>query len=148
MMREATAKSKGSSSRKGNTVRETIDRAINLTGKTLVEIADELGYKNSNFLTLLRKGRSRVPMERAEEIAEVLGLDPAVFIMQCLDEYQPEFAKTLRSVFLPDNQMILSKGEMKVVRTMRSTAKGANITPKSRADMDELRQVIRNWPVD
>lgn len=67
----------------------TISDAIDRCAKTQVQIARELGYRQSNFVTMLKKGRNRVPHGKVHDLALSLGLDPDALVRSWFEAYQP-----------------------------------------------------------
>lgn len=49
--------------------------------KTQAEIAAEAGFTNPNMITILKSGRSKIPLDRLPSLAKALECDPA-FLMR------------------------------------------------------------------
>lgn len=62
------------------------------TGKTQRELASELGYKTSVVLSHMALGRVPIPVDKASDIARVLGLDPMRFLLATLKQRHPGVA--------------------------------------------------------
>ncbi|HBY5101950.1 hypothetical protein, partial [Klebsiella pneumoniae] len=56
----------------------------------------EIGYKNPNILSLIKKGRIPLPVEKVLPLAEALNADPVRLMMMVLEDRQPELADFLR----------------------------------------------------
>ena len=54
--------------------------------KTQDEIAVETGFPNSNMLTYLKQGRSKLPIDRVPALAKALEVDPAHLMRLALDQ--------------------------------------------------------------
>lgn len=67
-----------------------LERVQSETGQTQREIARALGYKTSVVLSHMALGRVPIPVDRAEHIAKVLGLDPCRFLLVTLRQRHPE----------------------------------------------------------
>lgn len=65
-------------------------------------LAQALGYENANFISMIEKGKSRVPMHRMLDVATVLQLDPLWFCMLIIEEAVPDLAGFLRSRIAPE----------------------------------------------
>ena len=48
--------------------------------KTQSDIAREAGFVNSNFLTMLKSGANKVPLDRVPDLARALDIDPALLM--------------------------------------------------------------------
>ena len=70
-------------------------------GLSQVQLAGLIGYKNSNFITMIEKKRSRVPLYTAPKLAQALQLDQMWFIervMSFFDEGVMNEKETFREV--------------------------------------------------
>lgn len=61
--------------------------AIDDSGLTQREIADRVGFKNPNVLSMIKQGLTRVPLDRIPALAQTLGLDQATFLLLAIEEY-------------------------------------------------------------
>jgi predicted XRE-type DNA-binding protein len=53
-------------------------------------IADRIGYPNPNVISMMKKGVTKVPINRIPQLAKVCGVDERAFLKIALSEYQPE----------------------------------------------------------
>lgn len=68
-------------------------------GRTQRELASALGYRSSVVLSHMATGRVPIPIDRANDIAELLNLDPRQFLLAVLEQRYPEIDfKTLFNV--------------------------------------------------
>lgn len=72
------------------TVAEYIEKAIDLSGKTQREIALEAGFERPNVLSMMKKGITKVPIDRIPALAQACGVDAATFLRIAMNEYNPE----------------------------------------------------------
>jgi len=69
------------------TARFIIDRVRDLSHrKTQAEIAAEAGFVNANFMSLLKSGKNKVPLDRVPSLARALEVDPAYLMRLALDQ--------------------------------------------------------------
>ncbi|MED5543953.1 MAG: helix-turn-helix transcriptional regulator [Pseudomonadota bacterium] len=61
--------------------------------KSIRSLAAELGYKQATVLSHMAKGRVPIPLERAVEIAEVVGIDPSEFVYAVIAQKSPSASK-------------------------------------------------------
>lgn len=59
------------------------------------EIAIETGFTRSNVLTMIKQGRTKMPLDKIEAFANACDRDPAVLLRTALMEYQPELARLI-----------------------------------------------------
>lgn len=64
-----------------------IDRIRDLAHrKSQAEIAAEAGFVNANFVSLLKSGRNKIPLDRVPALAKALEVDPALLMRLALDQ--------------------------------------------------------------
>ncbi|MGP9792064.1 helix-turn-helix domain-containing protein [Roseinatronobacter sp. NSM] len=69
------------------TARFITDRVRDLSHrKTQSEIAAEAGFVNANFISLLKSGKNKVPLDRVPSLARALEVDPAYLMRLALDQ--------------------------------------------------------------
>lgn len=69
------------------TARFITDRVRDLSHrKTQAEIAAEAGFVNANFMSLLKSGKNKVPLDRVPSLARALEVDPAYLMRMALDQ--------------------------------------------------------------
>ena len=64
-----------------------IDSLITVSPKSQSAISREIGYKNPNILSLIKKGRIPLPVEKVLPLAEALNADPVRLMMMVLEEW-------------------------------------------------------------
>jgi hypothetical protein len=74
-----------------------LERAANERGISTRAAARELGYKATVVISHMATGRVPIPLDRAAEIAEVVGLDPRDFYLAVLEQRHPGAAEILGS---------------------------------------------------
>ena len=96
-----------------------------MVGRTNEDVAQELGYKASNMISMWRTGKTRVSLERLPDIARLMKVDIAVLIPLWFDQYWGDRtdAKPLAtSVF----KRLASLGEMPLLSSLRELRKGGD----------------------
>lgn len=94
---------------------ELLAEAIEASGLTQREIADRVGFKSPNIISMLKKGETRVPLDRIPALAQTLGIDQAKFLLLAIEEYHSGIYEVLCEVLgLP-----LSEAERGVVVMFR-----------------------------
>jgi transcriptional regulator with XRE-family HTH domain len=79
-----------------------IAEAITKSGKTQVEIAQEVGFQKPNMITMIKQGKSKLPMTKVKRLAESLSVDPKVLLRLCFEEYQPGNWMVIQDIFGAD----------------------------------------------
>ena len=64
-----------------------LDKRIGeLHHKTQADIAREAGFKNANFITMLKQGNAKLALDRVPALAEALETDPAQLMRLALEQ--------------------------------------------------------------
>ncbi len=114
-----------------------LERAINASEKTQLQIADELGYLNANLITIFKKGTTRVPLEKVPALARALDLEPADFLREWLVAYMPEALVALEELIGTP----LSRSERAWIDGLRKTF--GTVPPYDKAWSAELKELAR-----
>lgn len=77
------------------TVAQFLTIAIKASGKTQSEICADIGYLKPNIITMLKQGKTKVPLDKIGPLSRSLGVDGRDFFRLVLGEYMPE---TLRAI--------------------------------------------------
>lgn len=93
-----------------------LERLINASDLTQVEMAEKLGYDNVNIITMFKKGSTRVPLAKISILAEILEVDPAELIREWLETYMPEVYPMLERHM----GSLLSRSEQSWIGNLRS----------------------------
>ncbi len=67
-----------------------VRQQIVLLGKSQVEIAQQVGFDKPNVITMIKQGRTKLPMTKVTKMAEALETDPVYLLKLCMQTYQPE----------------------------------------------------------
>lgn len=108
-----------------NNVAQFIQQALAASGKTQREIAQEMGYENSNVITMFKQGLTKVPLAKAGSMAKALGIDPVFFFKLLLREYAPETLEAVEEFF---DTRFLTKNERDLLESYRHATQGLDST--------------------
>lgn len=97
------------------TVAEFLTQAIELSGKTQREIAQEAGWEKPNVLSMMKQGITKVPIDRIPGLAKACGVDQALMVRIVMQEYMPE----IWAVIVANAGETLSKEERKHLEEFR-----------------------------
>ncbi len=73
--------------------------AINSSSKSQLEIARDVGFPKPNMITMLKQGRTKMPITKVKLMACSLGIDPKVLLRLCFEEYQPDNWAVIEDIF-------------------------------------------------
>jgi hypothetical protein len=68
---------------------ESAMKAAQAAGRSQRQVAADLGYKTSVVLSHMTVGRVPIPIDRAQDMAKALGLDPDNFLLAVLEQRFP-----------------------------------------------------------
>jgi transcriptional regulator with XRE-family HTH domain len=67
--------------------------------KTQAQVAREAGFPHPNMLSMIRHGKSRLPLERIPALAEALEIDAALLFRLALSESWPGYERVVLQIF-------------------------------------------------
>jgi len=71
-------------------VADRFARLVDSSSLSRDEISKKIGFKNANNITMIKKGNTKLPVNRIPRIAQVFNIDPAELFKQVMKEYEPE----------------------------------------------------------
>ena len=98
--------------------------------KTQAEIAEEAGFVNPNMVTMIKKGATKLPIDRAPALAKALESDPALLLRLALEQSEGSTAAT--AIFEIIGQPV-TKNEMAWINEVREASGDADPRLTSRA---------------
>jgi transcriptional regulator with XRE-family HTH domain len=98
------------------TVAEYLDRQISKSRKSQIEIARVCGFETPNMITMLKQGRTKLPLAKVGPMARALEVDPAYLLRLALREYLPETYAAIETVMSP---ALLTENEMGIINAFR-----------------------------
>lgn len=112
-------------------------------GKTQREISAEAGFKVPNFMSMIRNGDSKMPIDRVPALAKALDVDEVQLFKLVIDQHfhSPEMNKMIARI---EGQAGLTKNEQKWIELIRSILAGADDAPSS-AMKDAVREALASW---
>ena len=102
---------------KNLTVAGYISHQIDLCGKKQIDIATEAGFDKPNMVTMIKQGRTKLPLEKIGKMAKAICVDPVHLFKLTLQEYQPDTWVEIEKLF---GQPVLTANELEIIQTIRS----------------------------
>lgn len=118
------------------TVADFISRSIQASGRSQKEIAEACGWPKPNFVTMLKKGDSKLPLDKVGPLAEVLGVEPVYLFWLVMQEYFPD---TLRSIEHAIRGVMLTELEKNLIEAYRDLTHGLQLDAELKIGEDEAR---------
>ncbi len=118
---------------KPRSVAEYITMQIQLCGKPQLDIAKEAGFDKPNIITMIKQGKTKLPMDKIGKFAKAIEVDPIHLFKLCMNEYWPDTAVELQRIF---GQSPLTNNELEIIDVVRQSEVD---NPKLRGEMDRQR---------
>lgn len=107
------------------------DRLVEISGhKTQSDVAKEVGFNNSNFMSIIKKGQSKLPLNRVAAMAKALDMDVEALMTAALRQYYDEdTVNTLRAVF-SDAETDTERDILKIARDSMDVKKNLSYSAR------------------
>lgn len=101
----------------GNTsqVARFIRSRIQSMGKPQKDIAREAGFDTPNMITMIKQGKTKLPISKVGPMAIALEADPVHLFQMCLEEYCPDTWKAIA----PFMESALTREELRLITGFR-----------------------------
>ena len=93
-----------------------VTEQIRIVGKKQLEIAEEAGFENPNVITMIKQGKTKLPLGKVGLVAKALKIDPIYLLKICIEEYQPETWEAIR----PFMDEVVTKDELYMLKVIRN----------------------------
>ncbi len=84
---------------------------IGASGKLQKDIAEKAGFEKPNMITMVKQGRTRLPIDKIGPMAQALEIDPVALFSMFMEEYHPNtwkaIAPFLESAMTADERRML-----------------------------------------
>lgn len=124
------------------TVAQYLTRQVEICVKTQAVIAEEAGFPNSNVISILKKGVSKVPVNRVPGLARALGVDPVYLLGLVMNEYMPETWAVISEVL---GKNLVTQAEHEVLNVVRESSEGYEARPITGSEKEELAMLVQKW---
>ena len=75
---------------------QMLSKGIEDSGLTQRDIADRVGFKHPNVLSMMKQGLTKAPLDRLPALSQALGLDQTRFLLVAIEEYHAGDYEVLR----------------------------------------------------
>lgn len=119
-----------------------ITQQLVLCGKTQTEVSNEIGYENTNVLTMFKQGKTKVPVNKVKDIAKALEVDSVYLLKLVMKEYTPETWSVISDII---ERPIITYSEQRIIDVVRQCDAGLPVEPKTDEEKTELRELVKKW---
>lgn len=89
-----------------------IAHRIEISGQLQKDIAEKVGFEKPNMITMIKQGKTRLPLDKIGLMAKALEVDPVQLLKLCMEEYHPNtwkaIAPFLESAMTTDERRLLN----------------------------------------
>lgn len=101
------------------TLAQYISAKIDLCGKSQIEIAAESRFANPNMITMIKQGRTPLPIQRLWALASSLEIDPLDLYIRKMEQDSPDIWEHIEcNIF---RQVLLTQKEMELIHSLRKS---------------------------
>ena len=123
--------------RQPKSVAEYLTATIEASELSQKDIATAIGYDKPNMITMLKKGVTKLPINKVGPLAKTLGLDPTHLLRRVMVEYYPETWEAIEEII---SAPPLTDHEAEIISLIREA------NPNDPAIVsDEQRDQLRKW---
>ena len=122
------------------TVAKYLEQQLAICGRPQKEIAADCGYPNANIITMLKKGSSKLPVDKVGLMSKALGVDPTYLLQLTMTEYHPQAWREIE--LSVGSERIVTRDEFKLVGLIREHAEGEAIDMSIAANQQTLADAI------
>lgn len=111
---------------------------IELIGKSQKDIAVEAGFEKQNVITMIKQGKTKLPMAKIGLMAKALDTDPLWLLKLCISTYQKDSWEVLKPIF----DTLVTEEELVLLEAWRNYVGAPSITVLSGKSKDLFYQFL------
>ena len=123
-------------------VADYLTQQINICGKPQKEIAEDVGYKMPNIITMFKQGKTKLPVNKVPAFAQSIGTDPIHMLRIVMSEYMPETWEVIEGLI---GKSMVSDSELVILDIIRRVGLGFNVKPETDEERRELAALALKW---
>lgn len=119
-----------------------VEERLQIIGITQREVAEKAGFEKPNMITMIKQGRTKLPMAKIGPFAEAIEVDSVELFQLCMSTYYPETWKALE----PFMASSVTKDELTLINALRRFIGGpylSAMSAESRKHFDALLESMR-----
>lgn len=95
-----------------------ISDRIDYLGIRQKDIARKAGFEKPNMITMIKQGRTKLPLDKVGLVAEALEVEPLILLKMCMQEYYPETWRVIG----PKLEVAITDEERRLIYALRTFA--------------------------
>ena len=125
-------------------IADYIEQQIALSEKSQKDLALEIGYDKPNVLTMIKQGKTKLPLNKVGSLAKALGVDPVHLLRLVLQEYLPQTWEAIENIV---GESLVSAGERALLEKVRETLGVVGLENLTARSQDLLIQTLKEISV-
>jgi transcriptional regulator with XRE-family HTH domain len=123
-----------------------VRQQLKIIGKSQCEIARQVGFEKPNVITMIKQGKTKLPLAKVGRMAKALDADPVFLLKLCMSTYHQDTWLYVE----PMLESALTEDEVSMLRAWRTfvgTPYLASLTHESKALLNEFLLSLRTSSV-
>lgn len=100
---------------------------IEATGQLQKDIAAKVGFDQPNVITMIKQGKTKLPLDKVGPMARALETDPVQLLQMCMEEYHPATWKAIA----PFMETAMTEDERRLLNALRAWVGGPFLSAMS-----------------
>jgi len=117
-----------------------VNERIQVIGKSQIDIASECGFEKPNIITMIKQGKSKLPLAKVGAMAIALETDPVHLLKLTFSTYYQETWSAIAPYF----EVALTELELQLINTMRSQAGASYLHATSNVSKEKYNAFIQS----
>lgn len=110
-----------------SSVAHFIASRIEASGQLQKDIAEKVGFEKPNMITMVKQGKTRLPIDKIGPMAQALEIDPVALFAMCMAEYHPNTWKAIA----PFLESAMTADELRMLGAIRTAVGGPIVAAMS-----------------
>lgn len=119
-----------------------VNERIQIIRKSQKDIAEQAGFDKPNMITMIKQGKSKLPIAKIGALAVALEADPVHLLKLCFSSYYPETWNVIAPLFVA----ALKNHELRLLNAVRAETGDPllhALSEESKSYLDKLMQSLR-----
>lgn len=121
-------------------VAQFIRERIDFLGKPQKDVAVEAGFEHPNVITMIKQGKTKLPIAKIGPMATALETDPLQLLKLCLSHYYPDTWKAIE----PFLESALTEDEVRLLGALRTSVGGPYLSALSSESKRHLESFMKS----
>lgn len=123
-------------------VAKFVSEKIQMSGKSQKDVAEQAGFDKPNMITMIKQGRTKLPIAKIGPLAIALETDPVHLLKLCFSTYYPETWKAVAPFLVS----ALKCNDLRLLNALRAETGDPflyALSEESKGHLDKLMRSLR-----